>query len=161
MEQWVHIPDYPGYEASDLGRIRNVRTGRILTVHGQEDQRPHVGLMFGTIQVKRGLSLLICKTFLGQPNDEFNTPIHLDGDLNNCCVDNLTWRPRWFANQYTEQFRKNLGDTGPVRNIDTQLVYQDVWNAVMTLGVLYNEIVMSIFNKSKVYPIMQRFEWAD
>ena len=160
MEEWMDLPGYPGYEASDQGRIRNER-GWILGTTQIEGARPFVALSTNGRQVQRGLALLICQTFLETPRADFNTPIHLDGDLANCRVSNLAWRPRWFALKHTRQFRLNLGESGAVRNIDTGIVYKTIWDVVFTFGVLYNEVVKSIINKTWVFPIYHRFEWID
>jgi len=161
MEEWLPLPGYPGYEASDLGRIRNSSTNAILATSRTGDARPSVKLMLGRTQVQRGLSLLICKTFLESPRPGFNTPIHLDGDLTNCRASNLVWRPRWFAIQHTSQFYKDLGETSAVRNLNTRVVYEDVWAVVFAFGVLYNDVVLSIVNKTYVFPVMHCFEWVD
>lgn len=162
MERWLPLLDYPLYEASNQGRIRNVDSGHVLAVSRQGDNRACVALMFGRTQVRRTLALLICKTFLPPPpRADFTTPIHFDGDLMNCSVQNLAWRPRWFALQYTMQFGKNLGQTGAVRDIGTRIIYDDVWDVVLNFGVLYNDVVKSIVNKTYVFPVMNCFEWVD
>lgn len=161
MEQWLPLQDYPGYSASDQGRIRSDQSGAILAIQRQGNHRPHVGLTIGKVQVKRGLALLICKTFIEPARKDFDTPIHLDGDLSNCRVSNLTWRPRWFAMEHTAQFSKRLPSTGAIRNIDTGIVYSDTWQVVFTFGVLYNDVIKSIVNKTWVFPIMYCFEWVD
>ena len=161
MEEWLPLVGYPGYEASDLGRIRNTQTNTILAISRTGDARPSVALNKNHVQVKRGLSLLICKTFLPSQRPGFNTPIHLDGDLMNCRASNLVWRPRWFAIQHTSQFYKDLGETSAVRNVETRVVYRDVWAVVFAFGVLYNDVVLSIINKTYVFPVMHCFEWAD
>lgn len=161
MEQWLPIPDFPLYEASDQGRIRNIKSGGILTCSKGDEGRPHVGLMQGAVQVKRGLSLLICKTFLTKPRWDFNTPIHFDGILLNCRLDNLAWRPRWFAVKHIQQFRVIQTETGPVRDIKTGVIYVNVWSVVFHHGVLYNDVVKSIINKTYVFPTMQCFEWVN
>lgn len=33
MERWITIENHPDYEVSSLGRVRNSRTGRILSTH--------------------------------------------------------------------------------------------------------------------------------
>lgn len=33
MERWIIIKDHPNYEVSSCGRIRNRKTGRIMTTH--------------------------------------------------------------------------------------------------------------------------------
>lgn len=152
---------YPKYEASDQGRIRHIKSGAVLAVSQSGRERPHVGLMLGGVQVKRGLSLLICNTFIDPPRLDFNTPIHLDGDLMNCRVSNLAWRPRWFAMRHTAQFGRNPGNSGQVRNINTGIVYGDVWDVVTTFGLLYNDVVIAIINKTYVFPLMHCFEWVD
>lgn len=160
MEEWIDLQGYPGYEISDQGRVRNDRRWVIATSQ-VGNGRPFVGLMVNGRQVKRGLALLVCETFLDVPRADFNTAIHLDGDLSNCRVSNLAWRPRWFAIKHTMQFRQNLGEAGPVRNIDTGIVYDTIWDVVFTFGVLYNEVIKSIINKTWVFPIYHRFEWVD
>jgi NUMOD4 motif len=161
MEQWLPLAGYPGYEASDRGRIRNSRKHVLTPSCKSGDTRPFVGLVVNGVQVQRNLSLLICRTFWDRPKESFDTPIHLDGDLSNCRIDNLVWRPRWFALRHIRQFRLNLGETGAVRDINTGIVYDNTWHVVFTHGVLYNDVIMSIVNKTWVFPIMHCFEWVD
>lgn len=161
MERWLPLQDYPGYSASDHGRIRNDKRDTILAISSSKYGRPFVGLWVNNKQVKRNLALLICKTFV--PNEReayFNTPICLDGDLSNCRADNLVWRPRWFAYAHHSQFGKELDGIGPVRNVVTGEVYDDVWEVVVRHGALYMDVVMSIYNSTYVFPLMQRFEWV-
>lgn len=40
MEEWLPLPGYPGYEASDLGRIRNTHNNTILAISRTGDARP-------------------------------------------------------------------------------------------------------------------------
>lgn len=163
MEQWLPLASYPGYEASDQGRIRNTNSGAVLAVSRVgADARPYVGLSVHRRQVKRGLALLICSTFVPRPKrEDWDTPIHLDGDVMNCRVNNLQWRPRWFALKHTEQFRLRLVETEAIRNINTGAIYENAWSVVFSHGVLYNDVIMSIVNKTWVFPLMQYFEWVD
>ena len=48
----------------------------------------------------------------------FDTPINLDGDRHNNRVENLTWRPRWFAIKYNQQFRHPYENPIPARIMD-------------------------------------------
>lgn len=162
MEKWLPLLGYPGYSASDQGRVRNDRRESILAVVRVKGRRSYVGLMLQGTQVKRSLSRLICETFV--PNERrqyFDTPIHLDGDLANCRAVNLLWRPRWFADRHSFQFTQDLGETNPVRNIDTGAMYNNVWDIVFAHGVLFNDVVLSIANKTYVFPLMQCFEWIE
>lgn len=162
MEQWKPLEGYPGYSASTYGRIRNDDRDSILAVVRVAGRRCYVGLMQNNVQVKRSLSKLIAETFVENERAEyFDTPIHLDGDLTNCAARNLRWRPKWFADRHTYQFTLDLIDVGPVKNINTGVIYDGVWSIVFEHGVLFNDVVASIVNKTWVFPLMQCFEWVD
>lgn len=162
MERWLSLQGYPGYSASDLGRIRNDKRDSLLSVIRVEGRRSYVSLMLRGKQVTRSLSRLICETFVSNDKQQyFDTPIHVDGNLANCRAVNLQWRPRWFADRYSYQFTQNLGDTIPVRNINTGVEYKNVWEVVFAHGVLFNDVILSIANKTYVFPLMQCFEWIE
>lgn len=162
MEQWVPLLGYPGYSASNLGRIRNDRRDSLLAIVLTSSQHKYVGLMKDGVQVKRSVSKLICETFIPRPsNSTFTTPIHFDGDLTNCVADNLDWRPRWFAMKHSTQFRKDLPTyPDPVRETRSGELFENCWKAVFQYGLLYMDIVLSIINKTYVFPTMQTFEWV-
>lgn len=163
MEQWVPLLGYPGYSVSNLGRVRNDKRDSVLTVVHLQTKWTYVGLMKDGVQVKRAVSKLICESFLPKPiNPHFTTPIHFDGDLSNCRVDNLDWRPRWFAIKHTMQFRRVLPEyPDPVREIKSGEIFDTSWKAVLQFGLLYMDLILSIFNKTYVFPTMQTFEWAE
>ena len=162
MEDWVPLLGYPGYSASTQGRIRNDRRERVLTVVQLPTTYGYVGLIKDGIQVKRSVSKLIGDTFLPKPpQPSFNTLTHFDGNLSNCCVDNLDWRPRWFAMKHTMQFRRELPIyPDPVRELKTEEIFDNAWDAVFQFGLLYMDLILSIYNKTYVFPTMQTYEWA-
>lgn len=162
MEQWVALRQHLGYSVSSHGRVRNERTGRILSISKTNNGTTAiVSIRNGGHQVKRALALLVCETFYPDPPPRFDTPIYLDGDRMNCRADNLRWRPRWFAIKHSRQFHQDLGDAGPVLNVDTGIVYQSVWDVVYEQGVLFNEVVMAAINKTYVFPLFEYFEWVN
>lgn len=163
MEQWLRLLDFPGYSVSNMGRVRNDRTSSILALGHSKSNHPFVKMWRHERQVTRGVALLVAQAFVPLPAHRYNTPtpIHLDGDATNCQADNLTWRPRWFANKHARQFTMNLENPNRVRNIDTGVEYDSVWSIVFEQGVLFNDVVKSIINKTYVYPLFQRFEWVD
>jgi hypothetical protein len=160
MERWVPLLDYPGYYISDEGRVRN-RKDRFMRIHLNNRGRPFIGLMVNGEQVKRGLALLVAQTFILPPRADFTTPIHLDGNPINCEAQNLQWRPRWFALEHSRQFHLDLGNHGPVRHTKTGIVYHSIWEVVLKYGLLYNDVLLSIINKTYVFPWMGFFEWVD
>lgn len=160
MEEWRALQDYPGYSASDQGRVQNDNNGEYLSVSTNGRGHPYVSFRIKGHQTKKSLSLVICRTFVEWPRPDFTTPIHLDGDFMNCRVVNLAWRPRWFAIKHTQQFSRNFTDTPPVRNIKTGAVYDNAWDVVFKHGVLFSDVVKSIINATYVFPLMECFEWV-
>lgn len=162
MEQWVPLLGYPGYSISNLGRVRNDNRERVLTVVQMPTSYVYVGLIKDGVQVKRSVSKLVSEAFLPKPSiPSFTTPIHFDGDLSNCRVSNLDWRPRWFAIKHTRQFRIKLHEyPDPVRELKTGEIFDNTWKAVLRYGLLYMDLVLSIFNKTYVFPTMQTYEWV-
>lgn len=161
MEQWVTILESPDYSVSDLGRVRNNFTGRKLRIVRTSDRYCYVGFQKHTgEQVKRGVAKLVLDAFSVQP-ENFDTPIHLDGDPYNCCAYNLMWRPRWFAIKHKLQFMRDSAR-------QTDLIIRDrhtkeeleIWEAVIKYGLLYTDILMAIEHNTYVFPTMQHFEWV-
>lgn len=160
-ERWVELRDYPGYSASSYGNIRNDRRYHVLTPVVLPDRRPFVKMTVGGIQISRNISKLVCDTFVIPERPDWTTPIHFDGNLHNCHVENLDWRPRWFALKHTEQFHKDLPEfQDPVREVRTGSIFDTPWDPVFRFGLLYMDLLLSILNKTYVFPTMQTFEWA-
>lgn len=159
MQEWREIVGFSGYSVSDAGYVRNDNTSRIMrttmNTHGIET----VGLMQMGVQRKRSVSVLVADAFIRTARSlQFNTPINLDGDRTNNRATNLAWRPMWFARKYHQQFR--IGPQGfgrPVQNIQTGEVFETSWDAATQLGLLERELVMSILNRTYVFPLYQTF----
>lgn len=160
MQEWREIVGFSGYSVSDEGQVLNDRTGRIMrttmNTHGIET----VGLMQFGVQRKRSVAVLVGDAFIRTARSiQFDTPINLDGNRANNRVMNLAWRPLWFARKYHQQFC--IGPQGfarKVQNIQTEEVYANTWDAATTLGLLERELVMSILNRTYVFPLYQMFQ---
>jgi hypothetical protein len=106
MEVWRQIYEFPGYSVSNMGRVRNDETGRIMALSRNQYGIVNVGLVLGRKQYKRSVALLVADAFLPTWESEvFTSPIHLNGDRSDCRAENLMWRPRWFAAKYHRQFK--------------------------------------------------------
>ena len=100
-ERWVPIPDFPGYEVSDLGRVRSLATpatrkrGRILkpsrTVSGND--RVAVGLYRDGKRHMRLVHRIVLEAFVG-PRPEGMECCHFDDDPTNNSLENLRWDTR-------------------------------------------------------------------
>lgn len=92
IEHWKDIEGYPNYEVSDLGNVRNKKTGRILRKMYTASGYCTVTLSNKCKPYKVGVQRLVMTTFAGMPNEKGIRAYHLDKDIDNNRKDNLTWR---------------------------------------------------------------------
>jgi len=158
-EQWRPIADFPGYSVSNLGNVRTDKSGRILRLNANQFGVLQVGMMRDGTQYHRSVPLLVAKAFIPQPLGPFDTPINLNGDRHNNEVDNLAWRPRWFAIKYNQQFRYSYPHHIPMPIIDlnTREISENSLDCAMRYGLLEEDLVMSILNRTYVFPTYQEF----
>jgi hypothetical protein len=165
MEKWKKIEDFPSYSVSSFGRVRNDDTQSLVALTENQSGIIKVALQRGPRdQVNRSVALLVAKAFLPPPATEhFTTPIHLDGFKANNNVDNLVWRPRWFAVRFHQQFDKDhrLYTRRPFVDIETGEPFRDGLDAARKYGLLDKDIMLSIANNTYVFPTHQRFHYID
>lgn len=91
-EIWKDIKGYEGYyQASNFGRIKNIKTGRILKQMPQgKANRLFVGLSKDGKTERRQVSRIIAETFIPNP-DNLPQVNHKDENTQNNKVDNLEW----------------------------------------------------------------------
>lgn len=86
-ERWKMIVSPPGkfgdavqgkYLVSNLGRLKNVSTGKIVT-------------QYNTVLYNRPVHRLVALTWLKRKSEKTNTVMHLDGDGTNNWTGNLKW----------------------------------------------------------------------
>ena len=159
-ENWRVIELFPEYSVSDHGRIRADKSGRILSLNPNQFGVVQVGMMRDGEQRHRSVPLLVAKAFLGPTKRPFTTPINLDGDRYNNHVDNLAWRPRWFAVRYNQQFRpphNGYSIEEPVVDLKTGVVSENSFECAKQYGLLEKDLVLSILNRTYVWPTYQEF----
>lgn len=158
---WVVIEDFPGYSVNPLGQVRNNITSRILRQQHNQFGVVFVGLVdTDGYQRQRGVAKLVAHTFIPQDLELFDTPINVDGDRWNNHVDNLMWRPRWFAIQYHMQFKQRYPYPvhSPIREISSGDIYRNSWAVVLSFGLLEKELVTAMALRTYVWPTYQVFE---
>ena len=157
---WVTIPDFPDYLISNQGDVLSKSSGRWLHKSYTKEGAVKVGLVRSGKQFTRSVKVLVAENFVPGNDDIFDTPIHLDGNNDHNSQDNIVWRPRWFAWEYKHQFT-NVTDNdhiGPLRDIDSDVRYYDIYQAAISNGLLFKDIRRSIAMKESVFPTFQRFE---
>ena len=103
IQEWKVIQDFPNYEVSNLGQVRNIVTGRIL--------KPYVNLGGGKGYYKVRLTSepyqtkqffvhrLVAEAFIPNPN-KFPQVNHKDETKDNNRADNLEWCTSKYNNNY-------------------------------------------------------------
>ncbi len=91
LGHWKPEPGYPRYEVSDLGGVRNVRTGRVLLA----GINPSHGYAIATLWENGShrqfrVHRLVLMAFVG-PAPEGCAGAHLNGVCTDNRLDNLTW----------------------------------------------------------------------
>lgn len=92
MEVWKPLRNFPKYDVSSAGRIRNIRTQRIQKLVPNEKGYLKVGLYKDKKRHSIKASRVIADTFLGE-HPEMDVR-YKDGDRSNICADNLEWCTR-------------------------------------------------------------------
>lgn len=163
MEDWFNLEDdgFPNYAVSDLGVVRNIRSGRLLRQSSNQSGVRKVGLINSVDghQYTVSVALLVAKAFIPPPpNIRFTTPINVDGSRGNNYAGNLMWRPRWFAVKYHQQFHNDLrGFDVPIIEVRTGEEFDTSWDAAIKFGLLDREIAIATLNRTYVFPTGQTF----
>lgn len=161
MELWSPIPEFPNYEVSSYGEVRNVVTGHILVLRMNQFGVVYVPLWRDGEQYSRSIARLVATAFVPVPFEAYDTPINVDGDRTHNHVDNLLWRPRWFAVKYNRQFREPLSSIHipfPFRDIATGEVTDNSLECARAYGLLERDVVFCYLNRMPVWPTYQEFE---
>lgn len=88
-ERWKDIIDYPNYEVSDHGQVRNIRTGRVLKSELVKGY-PRVVLSKNNNIKPFMVHKLVAEAFHSYDHEGLQVN-HIDGNKLNNCTDNLEW----------------------------------------------------------------------
>ncbi len=164
---WRNIRDFPDYMVSNDGEIMNVQTGRILRQSQNQSGTATVGMMYEDPrtakkeQHHRSVALIVASEWnVEKLMPSCDTPINLNGDRMDNRVENLMFRPRWFAVKYNRQFSHPFPYpiVTPVMDIDSGEISENSMEAAMRYGLLEEDVVLSIANRTVTWPTYQKFE---
>ncbi len=160
-ELWLVCDDFPDYSISSLGRVANTRYSRIVKPFITKEGTVKVIFYKDGKRYTKSLKVLLGNAFVDGRTDTFNTIIHLDGNLENNEITNLMWRPRWFAWKYRRQFETIEHYSKILKcsifDAKTNLVYEGIVDAGLKNGLLFSEILLSIYEQTPVFPTWQIF----
>lgn len=159
MEEWKPVHEFPDYSVHPSGRIRNERTDRLMAQTLNQQGIPMVGFSVNGHYHKRAVAVLVANAFIPRKFGPFDTPINLDGDRTNNSVENLMWRPRWFAICYHKQFKQRYRNPirHPIVDMKTREVSENSFEVCKKYGLLEQDLVLSILNRTVVWPTYQEF----
>lgn len=151
-ERWYELDEFPDYAVSEFGEIHNIKTGMPRRTSINQQGIVKISLYVGRELITRSVAVLVAEAFVDGQDEFFNTPIHLDGDRENCRADNLMWRPRWFAVQYHRQFQSpdfHRMDID-IEELSTGREYESVKEACMDLGLYYQDVYRSYIHEQQI-----------
>jgi hypothetical protein len=159
LERWKTIPEFPNYEVSSYGNVRNIVSNRLMALNMNQYGVVFVGVFHQGEQHKKSVPLLVANAFIPRKYPAYDTPINVDGDRWNNSITNLMWRPRWFAVKYNRQFRVPYEHhiPFPIEDIKTGEISIDSFECARLYGLLEKDVVLSISNNTYAWPTYQRF----
>lgn len=154
-DELVQIHDFPNYGISEGGFVWNYRWERYIKRSPNQS-----GLL--TVRLNRDYSqhvLTVSRLVMYHWSDEdwpdhYNTIVYRDGNRDNCHVDNLIMRPRWFAIQYHQQINSppKYNSRFPITIEETGEVFRTARDCAMTYGILPNDIFSSALTGKRIFP---------
>jgi hypothetical protein len=139
---WEQITEFPDYEVSYMGQIRNARTLKVLTASNNGQGVMKVVLTLNGRTYTRSVARIVAKTFNQEPK-KGETIIYRDGDFTNLGAENLEWKPRWFAQMKAAQDKRTKPlRTGPIRRDSTGEIFDNSLECAKAIGGIERYIVL-------------------
>lgn len=109
-EDWRQVPQFPEYEVSSLGRVRIIRSGKIVRICRTTDGYSRVSLSNAEGRTTFRMHRLILMTFVG-PRPTGMCGCHHDRNRQNNAISNLRWDT--FSNNNAEKIRHGTARAQP------------------------------------------------
>lgn len=165
MDEYKVIEDFPDYGVARNGSVYNLETQRLRATSYTREGAVKITLFRDGRPYTRSLPKIVAEAWLYNDYDPdiFDTPIHLDNDLSNNHVDNLAWRPRWFAVKYQRQYWNEEYRYARVRveDVRTGEIYESLMDVCQRYGFLYLDVLRSCTRGDEVYPTWRQFRFID
>ena len=153
-EEWRVIEEFPHYWVSNYGNVKHVDRNepRKITIN---DRGFPIVTLFGRdskTRYLRQINKLVATAFLHTPTFHDETAVwHIDGNLSNCCVDNLKWEMRSRVLEWNEMNRTREAkyNTPPVRNNRTGKIYADAFQCGLAEGELESRILWRVERQAR------------
>lgn len=134
-ERWLPCREFPAYEVSNTGKIRNARTGRILKTYINEKGYETVTLRKNNRQINIKVHRMIADAFCEQYYEGLDVT-HKDRDRLNNRADNLEWRFRGHIQKRDYRRFGRLGNRSKaIRVMETGEVFMSIDECAHALGM--------------------------
>lgn len=145
-EVWKIVNDYPNYEVSNTGRVRNRKSGRLLQQKlGREGRYMSVYLCNNGHENTQRVHRLVAKAFI--PNPENKPQVnHIDGNRLNNHISNLEWCTSKENNLHaikTELNHPGEYQKKPIRVIETGEIFNGVVECSKAIGADFRNVYQS------------------
>ena len=92
MEIWKPVKSSPNYEVSNLGSVKNIKTGKLLKVATNNYGYKLVCLSNNSVKQTGYIHRLVAEAFIDTDLDTRICVVnHIDGDKSNNTIENLEW----------------------------------------------------------------------
>lgn len=122
-EIWKQIEDFPNYDVSNLGNVRNNKTNKIMILQKKYDGYVRTSLIDKCKQKKTCyIHRLVAKAFIPNPNNKL-TVNHIDNNPSNNYVFNLEWATMSEQNYHKSLDKRKISkpiNFRPVLKIDSK-----------------------------------------
>lgn len=153
-EQWKVIEGYPNYEVSSLGRVRNIKTGRVLRLGITNKGYQQVGLYLNGKNKFQLIHRLVASAFI--PNPECMSNInHINGIKTDNRVENLEWVT--VSENIKHAYKTGLNTRiQPCRCVETGQEFESLTQASIYFGCGQWSIESSI---TKGYKVLKKYHF--
>lgn len=144
-EIWRFIDNYPNYEVSNLGRVRNSKLGRLLK---GVDNKGYVRVSLSNEYGKKLFLVhrLVAQAFIPNPNN-FPQINHKDENPSNNSVENLEWCDSKYNLNYGNRRRKAIVSTQkPISQYSVSGEFIKNWDSTTTAAQVLNADKSGICN---------------
>ena len=159
---WKHIYDYPNYEISETGDIRNVHTNHLLK-HKIDKGYHRVALYNDNGKTYKCVHRLVAETFYGFPEAKYEVN-HVNGDKSHNELTNLEYcsRSENMKHAYRTGLKRPSGGLPerPVRVVETNEVYPSAYECARQLNCNQGHINHCLTGSRKTHN-GYHFEYAD
>ena len=134
-EIWKAINEFPNYEVSTLGRVKNISTGKVLKPVLNNTGYYKVILCQNNKHYTKFIHRLVAIEFIPNP-DELPEVNHIDECKANNGVSNLEWCTKEYNNNYgTRNKRIGMSHSKKVQCVETAEVFECTADAARKYGL--------------------------